>query len=151
MAAGVEAVVEATRYVGRGAVINLFAGLKRGEMAAIDAWKIYGPTQLRIVGHSGSGLKDQATVVDCAQSQQLQPERSVAAVCGLAQVPDGIRAMMDKTFPGKIVVYPMVPDFALTALRELDRVLPGVYAQLGDGESWTAAAEAAFLEATLPG
>jgi threonine dehydrogenase-like Zn-dependent dehydrogenase len=150
MAASIKAVVEATRYVGRGAVINLFAGLKRGEMAEIDAWKIYGPMQLRLIGHSGSGLEDQVTVVECAQGHQLEPERSVAAICGLRQVPDGVRAMIDKTYPGKIVVYPMIPDFALTALGDLDRVLPKVYAQLGDGESWTAAAEAAFLEATLP-
>jgi threonine dehydrogenase-like Zn-dependent dehydrogenase len=150
MAASVEAVIEATRFVGRGAVINLFAGLKRGEMAEIDAWKIYGPTQLRIIGHSGSGLDDQVAVVECAQGHQLQPERSVAAICGLRQVPDGIRAMMAKTYPGKIVVFPMVVDFPLTALGELGRVLPKAYAQLGDGESWTAEAEAAFLEATLP-
>jgi len=151
MAADVGAVRGATRYVGHGAVINLFAGLKRGEMADIDAWRIYGPTQLRIIGHSGSGLEDQAAVVECAEAHQLEPERSVAAICGLRQVPDGIRAMMAKTYPGKIVVFPMVPDFPLTSLEDLDGVLPEVYAHLGDGASWTAAAEAAFLEAKLPG
>jgi threonine dehydrogenase-like Zn-dependent dehydrogenase len=151
MAASTEAIVEATRYVARGAVINLFAGVKRGTVAPIDAWQIYGPTQLRIIGHSGSGFDDQLAVVECAEVGQLQPERSVAAIAGFRQIPDGIRAMIAKTYPGKIVVFPLVVDFPLTALSDLKQVLPEVYEKLGSGHSWTGEAEAAFLEAVLPG
>jgi len=151
MAASTEAIVEAARYVARGAVINLFAGLKRGATAPVEAWQIYGPTQLRIIGHSGSGLDDQLAVVDCAKAGQLQPERSVAAIAGFRQIPDGIRAMSAKTYPGKIVVFPLVTDFPLTALSDLKQVLPEVYDKLGSGGAWTGEAEAAFLEATLPG
>jgi hypothetical protein len=58
--------------------------------------------------------------------------------------------MMDNTYPGKIVIFPLVLDFPLTALSELKQRLPQVYQKLSDGESWTAEAEAAFLEAALP-
>ena len=151
MAASTQAIVEATGYVARGGVINLFAGLKRGSMAPIDAWQIYGPTQLRIIGHSGSGLDDQLAVVERVKAGQLQPERSIAAIAGFRQIPDGIRAMIAKTYPGKIVVFPLVADFPLTALADLKRVLPGVYEKLGSEDTWTGEAEAAFLEAMLPG
>ena len=151
MAASTQAVVEATRYVARGAVINLFAGLKRGSMAPIQAWQIYGPTQMRVIGHSGSGLDDQVAVVERARAGQLQPERSVAAVAGFRQFQDGIRAMIAKTYPGKIVVFPLVTDFPLTALPDLKRVLPEVHEKLGSGDTWTGEAEVAFLEAMLPG
>ena len=70
---------------------------------------------------------------------------------GFRQVPDGIRAMIAKTYPGKIVVFPLVADFPLTALSDLKQVLPEVYNKLGSGGAWTGEAEAAFLEATLPG
>lgn len=151
MAASAQAVVEATRYVARGAVVNLFAGLKRGTTAPIQAWQIYGPTQMRIIGHSGSGLDDQVAVVERARAGQLQPERSIAAIAGFRQIPDGIGAMIAKTYPGKIVVFPQVADFPLTALPDLRRVLPEVYEKLGRETTWSGEAEAAFLEAMLSG
>ncbi len=150
MAASPDAVVECARCVAKGGVINVFAGLKRGTLAAIDAWLIYGPKQLRIIGHSGSGLQDQIAVVEHVRAGQLQPQRSVAAIAGLRQIPDGIRAMIAKTYPGKIVVFPMVVDFPLTSCGDLGKVLPEVYEKLGDGYTWTAEAEAVFLEAVLP-
>ena len=58
--------------------------------------------------------------------------------------------MLAATYPGKIVIFPAVPDFPLTALPDLRETLPGVYAKLAGGRTWTAAAEEAFLEAMLP-
>jgi threonine dehydrogenase-like Zn-dependent dehydrogenase len=151
MAASAQAVVEATRYVAHGAVINLFAGLKRGTTTPIQAWQIYGPTQMRIIGHSGSGLDDQVAVVERVKAGQLQPERSVAAIAGFRQIRDGISAMIAKTYPGKIVVFPLVADFPLTALSDLKRALPEVYEKLGKETTWSREAEAAFLATMLPG
>ena len=149
MAASTEAVVESSQYLATRGVINVFAGLKRGTLAPIDGWLIYGPRQARIVGHSGSSFDDQLAIVNRAQTGELQPQRAVAAIGGLLQIPDGIRAMMDKTYTGRIVVYPMVLDFPLTALHELSTVLPEAYEKLQGGRVWTAEAETVFLEAML--
>ena len=73
----------------------------------------------------------------------------MAAICGMRQVADGIRAMQDAAYPGKIVVYPSVLDFPLTGLPELRDVLPQVYQALEDGCVWTNAAEEQFLECML--
>ena len=49
-----------------------------------------------------------------------------------------------------VVIYPQVLDFPLTLLSDLREALPNVYARLGPNESWTVAAEEAFLEEMLP-
>ena len=150
LAADPDAVSEATRHLAPGGVVNLFAGLKRGTTAPINAWLIYGPAQVRLIGHSGSGLDDQIAIVERAAAGHLAPERCVSAIGGLRQVPDGLEAMLAATYPGKIVIFPAVADFPLTALPDLRETLPAVHAKLTDGRTWTAAAEEAFLEAMLP-
>ena len=150
LAANSDVVVEATRHLAPGGVVNLFAGLKRGTTAAINAWLIYGPAQIRLIGHSGSGWDDQRAIVERTTAGHLAPERCVSAIGGLRQVPSGVEAMLAATYPGKIVIFPAVPDFPLTALTDLRESLPVVYARLTDGRTWTAAAEEAFLEAMLP-
>jgi len=151
LAADPSVVVEATRHLAPGSTVNLFAGLKRGTTAPINAWLIYGPAQVRLIGHSGSGLDDQIAIVERTAAGQLAPERCVSAIGGLRQAPDGLEAMLAATYPGKIVIFPAVSDFPLTALPDLRKTLPVVYANLADGRTWTAAAEEAFLEAMLPG
>jgi threonine dehydrogenase-like Zn-dependent dehydrogenase len=150
LAADPNVAVEATRHLAPGGVVNLFAGLKRGTTAPINAWLIYGPAQIRLVGHSGSGLDDQIAIVERAAAGHLAPERCVSAIGGFRQVPEGLKAMLAATYPGKIVIFPAVPDFPLTALPDLREALPVVYAKLADGRTWTALAEEAFLEAMLP-
>jgi threonine dehydrogenase-like Zn-dependent dehydrogenase len=150
LAADPNVVIEATRHLAPGGVVNLFAGLKRGTTAPLNAWLIYGPAQIRLIGHSGSGLDDQIAIVERAVTGRLAPERCVSAIGGLRQAPDGLEAMLAATYPGKIVIFPAVPDFPLTTLPDLRETLPSVYAKLADGRTWTAAAEEAFLEAMLP-
>ena len=149
MVTNIEAIVKTSGYIGERGMINLFAGLKRGTMAAIDAWLIYGPRQVRFIGHSGSKLNDQIKIIAHFKKGELQPHRSMAAICGMNQVAEGVRAMMDSVYPGKIVVYPQVSDFPLTGLHELNSVLPGVYDKLENGLWWTNEAESLFLESML--
>jgi len=59
MVTNIDAIVDASQYIAERGSMNLFAGLKRGTMASIDSWLIYGPRQARFIGHSGSKLSDQ--------------------------------------------------------------------------------------------
>jgi threonine dehydrogenase-like Zn-dependent dehydrogenase len=151
MAATPSAVVESLSHLASGGVVNLFAGLKRGTTAPIDAWLIYGPRQIRLIGHSGSVPDDQVQVVKRAAAGQLAPERSMVALVGLSQLPQALQSMIDAVYPGKIMIFPAILDFPLAALPDLHHVLPQVYDRLIDGRTWTPEAEAAFLEAMLPG
>ncbi len=142
-------ITDSTRYAGQGAVIDLFAGLKRGVTADVDAELISGPLQIRFVGHSGSGLDDQKAVVNRVISGQLKPELSVAAVGGINQIADGIKAMKNWVFPGKIVIYPHVLDFPLTAIGDLEKQIPEIETYLGEGKTWSLEAERVFLDREL--
>ncbi len=138
-------VVNASRYIAKQGVMNVFAGLERGTIAEIDPATIYGPMQIRWISHSGSGLDDQKEVVKKAIEKKLRPEFSVAAIGGFNQIPEGLRAMKNATFAGKIVIFPHVPDFPLTSLEDLKTKLPEVYAALGEGHIWTKEAENKFI------
>lgn len=149
MVTSLEVIAEISRSMAVGGVVNLFAGLKRGTFAEVDAHLICGPQQLRYIGHSGLKLADQVAIVERYRGGELQPHRSVAAICGMRQVAHGIQAMQDSVYPGKIVVYPSVEDFPLTGLPELAGTLPEVYRALGEGCVWTMEAEELFLERML--
>jgi L-sorbose 1-phosphate reductase len=143
-------IAEACNYLAPRGMVNIFAGMKRGVKMAIDAWMIIGERQARFIGHSGSGLDDQKAVVNRCIASQLDPNLSVAAIGGLMQIPDGLHAMHDSLYPGKIVIYPQILDFPLTGLSALKEKLPQVYEKLGENETWTQAAETALLENELP-
>ena len=101
LAAAPDVVIEATRHLAPGGVVNLFAGLKRGTTAPINAWLAYGPAQIRLIGHSGSGLDDQIAIVERTAAGHLAPERCVSAIGGLRQAPDGIEALLAATYPAR--------------------------------------------------
>jgi hypothetical protein len=85
-----------------------------------------------------------------AETGQLSPNRSVAAVGSLNAARDGLKAVQDTAYPGKIVIYPQIKDLPLTALADLKDQLPTVYAKLKDGREWTVEAEEEFLRLMLP-
>lgn len=144
-----ELVTQACDYLAEEGVVNLFAGMKRGVKTSVNLNLITDEKQIRFIGHSGSRLDDQKVVVEQAINGNLKPELSVAAVGGFKQILDGIRAMEKNVFPGKIVIYPHVPDFPLTALGSLKEVLPKVYAALGLNNICTLEDEEKFLEKEL--
>ena len=84
-----------------------------------------------------------------AESGKLSPNRSVAAVGSLSAARDGLQAVQDAVFPGKVVIYPHIKEMPLTPLAELEEKLPTVYAKLKDGREWTVEAENEFLRMML--
>ena len=83
------------------------------------------------------------------ESGLLSPGRSVAAVGSLKAAREGLLAVRDARFPGKIVIYPHIRNFPLTSLPDLKDELPSVYRKLKDGREWTAEAEEQFLRELL--
>lgn len=146
MAAKAEIVTDSIPYLSQNGVLNLFAGINRGITANVDPWLICGPKQIRLVGHSGSNLNDQIHTVKKTVEGTLQPELSVAAVGGLNQLIDGLQAMIDEKYTGKIIIFPHVINFPLTALREFQIRDPKVYEALIDFKFWGVEAEKIFLK-----
>ena len=139
---------DAARYLAPQGVMNVFAGVARGTMAALDLSQAYLSDQ-RVIGHSASEMTDMQLVLSKWNEKQLSPNRSVAAIGSLSAARDGMKAVKDTTFAGKVVIYPNIREFPLTALPDLKEALPTVYAKLRDGE-WANEAEEEFLRLMLP-
>jgi threonine dehydrogenase-like Zn-dependent dehydrogenase len=149
MAPSAAAIEEAADYLAPGGVMNIFAGVPRGTMAGLDLSDVY-QNAARFIGHSGLTTQDMQITLGLVESGRLSPNRLVAAIGSLSAARDGLRAVQDAVFPGKIVIYPHIKEFPLTVLADLQKALPTVYAKLKDGREWTVEAEEEFLRVMLP-
>jgi len=142
-------IADAATYLAPQGVMNVFAGVPRGTMVDLDLSDAYFK-DARVIGHSASTIDDLRLMLNQAESGQLTPNRSVAAVGSLSAARDGLQAVLDTTFPGKIVIYPNIKELPLTDLADLKDVLPSVHAKLKNGREWTVDAENEFLQQMLP-
>ncbi len=142
-------IADAATYLAPKGVMNIFAGVPRGKYADIDLSDAY-LKQARVIGHSASTIENMRFMLEQAETGQLSPNRSVAAIGSLEAAYDGLKAVDETRFPGKIVIYPHIKPLPLTALADLKDVLPSVYAKLKDGREWTTEAEAELLRVMLP-
>ncbi|MEJ5197510.1 MAG: alcohol dehydrogenase catalytic domain-containing protein [Anaerolineae bacterium] len=134
-------IADAATWLAPGGVLNIFAGVARGTMATFDVSDVY-LRNVRYIGQSGSSIDDMRLMLYQAETGALSPNRSVAAIGSLIAAWDGIKAVKEQTFPGKIVIYPNIKELPLTPLADLKEKLPSVYARLKDGREWTNEAEA---------
>ncbi|MHC4387523.1 MAG: alcohol dehydrogenase catalytic domain-containing protein [Planctomycetota bacterium] len=128
-----------------GGLINIFAGIPAVVTAEIDL-DTYIRKQLYFIGTSGSVLADMQTVLARVESGRLDTNVCVAAVSGLEGAVEGIRAVENRTIPGKIVVYSACKGLKLTGLEDLPRQYPEVAECLNAG-CWSRQAEKTLLDA----
>ena len=95
-----------------GAIINIFAGIPAPTKHEIDL-DTYIANKLYMFGTSGSVIEDMRIVLRKVESGQLDSNRSLDAVSGMAGATDGIKAIENRTLAGKIIVYPMLHDVPL--------------------------------------
>ena len=142
--ASTPAIEAALPHLAPDGLLVIFGGLARGTMAALDLSNVYlGGTQ--ITGSAGSTIHDQASVLRKVAAGNLSTANAVAAVGGLDAARDGMQGLMDGRFPGKMVIFPQVESFPLTALADLKTAAPSVFKLLGPAGDWTREAEAEFL------
>jgi len=141
-------IADAATYLVPKGVINVFAGVARGTAALLDLSDAY-LKDTRVIGHSASTIEDLRLMLHQVESGALSPNRSVAAIGSLSAARDGLQAVQDATFPGKVVIYPHIKEMPLTPLPELKDRLPSIYARLKDGREWTVEAEEEFLRLML--
>jgi threonine dehydrogenase-like Zn-dependent dehydrogenase len=126
-------------------MLVLFAGVPNGTYAPLNVSDVY-VHNAQFTGTSGSRLSDQPLVIDQTIAGELSPNRSVAAVGGIEAAQDGLRALMEGHYPGKVVIFPQISGLPLTGLPELKERFPEVAAKLGPGDVWTPEAERALIE-----
>ncbi|OQA38256.1 MAG: Zinc-binding dehydrogenase [Chloroflexi bacterium ADurb.Bin325] len=142
--ASAAAVEDAARHLAPHGLLLVFGGLARGTLAQLDLSNVY-LGAMQVVGSAGSRIRDQAAVLERVAAGHLSTASAVAAIGGLDAAPAGMQGLMDGRFAGKMVIYPQIPAFPLTALADLKEVAPAVYDLLDDQGHWTRAAEAELL------
>jgi len=142
-------ITDAANWLAPEGVMNIFAGVARGATAKLDLSDVY-LKDVRFFGHSASSFDDLKLMLHETESGELSPNRSVAAIGSLSAAKDGLRAVKDQVYPGKVVIYINIKDFPLTAVPDLKDVLPSVYEKLTNGREWNNEAEAEFLRVMLP-
>ena len=139
---------DAATYLARDGIMNIFAGVARGTMAKLDLSEVY-LKSVRVFGQSASTIADLRLMLHETEAGVLSPNRSVAAIGSLSAGYDGLQALKDTTYPGKVVIFPNIREMPLTALADLKEKMPSVYAKLKDGREWTVEAEREFLSLML--
>ena len=142
-------IAEAAQWLAPRGVMNVFAGVARGTETQLDLSDVY-LKDVRVIGHSASTIDDLRLMLHQAEAGELSPNRSLAAVGSLDAARDGLAAVRDTLFPGKVVIFPQIKEMPLTSLQDLQDTLPTVYALLKDSREWTVEAEAEFLRLMLP-
>lgn len=126
-------------------VMNVFAGVARGTTAELDLNDL-AFRDARVIGHSASQIEDMLTMLQKVEDGELSTNRSVAAVGSLEAAKDGLQALIDATYPGKVVIFPNIRDLSLISVSDLKDILPNVAEKLKDGRTWTKEAEKEFLD-----
>ena len=150
IAASTGAVENALPLLADGAVMNVFAGLPRGTQALFEINDMIA-RGIRFTGTSGSSIEDLRHMLDLTESHALSTNSAVTAIAGLDGVPDGLKAVAEGRFAGKVVIYPAIKELPLTPITDLAAILPAVHAKLTDGQLWTNEAEEELLRIKLDG
>jgi L-sorbose 1-phosphate reductase len=130
-------------------MLVLFAGVPVGTRASLDLTPVF-QHGVQYTGTSGSRIADQQRVVDKTLSGLLSPGRALGAVGGIEAARDGLQAMVDGRFAGKIVIFPQLRGLSLTSLEDLAAGDPAIAAALGPGPTWTRDAEAVLFAKYWP-
>ena len=131
-------------WIAQGGVMNVFAGVPRGTTVPLDL-NDFVFRNTCIIGHSASLIEDMLTMLQKVEDGELSTNRSVAAVGSLEAAKDGLQALIDATYPGKVVIYPNIRKLPLTSVADIGEILPEVAAKLKDGRIWTKEAEETLL------
>ena len=139
---------QAVDFSAPGGFVNLFAGLGIGTIANVSLRKIC--EGVKMIGCSGSRISDLNHVLQSVEADMRDTNRSVAAIGGLFSAHEGLKAVKEARFPGKVVIYPQILDLSLIPLEQLPKVLPEVGQYLSKDGTWTQQAEETLLERYLP-
>jgi L-sorbose 1-phosphate reductase len=103
-----EVQTDAQQWLARGGVLNLFAGLKRGEhLIQLDTVRVH-YDDIRVIGSSGGAPADIAEALRLLASGEIDAGRHMTMVGSLEQLPNALDMIKSTETDGKIVLYPQI-------------------------------------------
>lgn len=143
-----EVMAEADTLMNADGMLVFFAGVPNGTPAPLNLSAVY-LDNAQYTGTSGLTIHDQQQVVDLANQGDLSPGSIVGAVGGMIAAKDGLQALVDGRYSGKVLIFPQIHDLPLMGLDELKETLPDVAAKLGAGDTWNDEAERELFDSQL--
>jgi len=101
-----KAVEAAQDLVGRGGVLNLFGGLKKGEDVVGFDTGIVHYKEINITGSSGGSPWDVARALELMAAKEIDAGAHITRIGDLEHAVDFLRMIMAQEIDGKAVVYP---------------------------------------------
>ena len=139
---------EADTLMSPDGMLVFFAGVPNGTLAPLNLSSVY-LDNAQYTGTSGLTIHDQQKVVDLANQGDLSPGSIVGAVGGMRAAKDGLQALVDGSYSGKVLIFPQIHDLPLMGLDELKESLPHVAEMLSPGDTWNIEAERALFDSQL--
>jgi threonine dehydrogenase-like Zn-dependent dehydrogenase len=122
------AIEDAQNLAGRGAVLNLFGGLKKGEdLIGLDTGIVH-YQEINVTGSSGGSPWDIARTLELMAAGQIDAAAHITRIGDLEHAPEFLRMIREQEIDGKAVVYPHRRTKQIVAVKQ-----------------WTAAQEKEYL------
>ena len=100
------AIVDAMSYLGQGAVLNLFGGLKKGdEVVGLDTLTIHYKS-INVTGSSGGSPWDIARTLELMASSEFDPGVHITRIGDLEHAIELLKMVKAQQIDGKAIVYP---------------------------------------------
>lgn len=106
---------QAMPHLADGGLMNVFAGIPAGEASPIPVNRLINKG-LRFTGSSGSTTQDMIDSLRLAAEHEFEPQSAMAAIAGFNAVKEGLTAVSQGKFPGKVVILPACVDMPLMPL-----------------------------------
>jgi threonine dehydrogenase-like Zn-dependent dehydrogenase len=124
-----QVIADAQSLVGRGAVLNLFGGLKKGEDTVGFETSLVHYKEINITGSSGGSPWDVARTLELMAAREIDAGDHIARIGDLAHAAEFLQMIKAQAIDGKAVVYPHRPSDEIRSVK-----------------SWTAEDEQAYLQ-----
>jgi threonine dehydrogenase-like Zn-dependent dehydrogenase len=111
-----DVMAEAATVMNPNGMLVFFAGVPNGTLAPLNLSTVY-LNNTQYTGTSGLTMNDQQQVQELSEKAELSPGRSVGAIGGMRAAKEGIQAMIDGRYSGKIIIFPQIHDLPLMGLR----------------------------------
>jgi L-sorbose 1-phosphate reductase len=112
------AIAAAQELLGRGSVLNLFGGLKKGEDMVPMSTSMIHYREVNVTGSSGGSPWDIARALDLMARGELDPSAHITRIGDLEHAPHFLEMIKRQELDGKAVVYPHRRTEAVLAVEQ---------------------------------
>ena len=112
-----QVIADAQSLLGRGAVLNLFGGLKKGEDTVGFDTSLVHYKEINITGSSGGSPWDVARTLELMAAREIDAGDHIARIGDLAHAAEFLQMIKAQAIDGKAVVYPHRPSAEILSVK----------------------------------